>query len=181
MTSSVSPQVTFCWASTPWIWPSWPTVKPFLCWRLRQLSPRWCSASSRPSPRTRRRTAIPPTRTSWTLWTTYGTTPSPGRRCGLAGWDYPGRASFGTSEKVYSVDFWSTWLWPLCFQPHALVQGHRLAEDQQRELGLQYRRGLRGEPWPAAFLHQNHCAGYACSLRRAPQVSSGLQVDLRVL
>lgn len=28
------------------------------------------------------------------------------------------------------------------FQPHALVPGHRPAKDQQRELGIQYRRGL---------------------------------------
>lgn len=96
--SSVFPQVTFYWASTLSIWPSWPTMRPFLCWRLRQLSPRWYSVSYRPSPRTQRRTVRLSTRTNWTLWTTYETTPSTGRRCGLAGWDYPGRASFNTSE-----------------------------------------------------------------------------------
>lgn len=58
----------------------------------------------------------------------------------------------------------------LPLQSPPLVQGHRLAEDQQRELGLQHRGGLRGEPGPAAFLHQNHCSRHACALRRAPEV-----------
>ena len=171
----VSPQATFCWALTVWIWPSWPTTRRSLCWRLRLLSPRWPCASSRPSPRTPTRT-VRRTRTTWTLWKTRETTPSTGRRCGLAGWDYRGRDYFFfNAEQTYYVPFlmWKlTPTLPLLFQSHALVPGHRLAEDQQRELGLQYRRGLRGEPRPAAFLHQNHRAWDPCSLRRTPQVSS---------
>lgn len=101
-TTSVFSQVTFCWASTVLIWPSWTTTRQFLCWRLRQLSPRWCSVSSRPSPRIQRRTQRPPTMTNWNLWTTHVTTPSTGRRCGLAGWDYRGRAAFITANYLNS-------------------------------------------------------------------------------
>ena len=101
-------------------------------------------------------------------------TPSTGRRCGLAGWDYRGREAFITISSWRVCPFMKKFILTVSSlsQSHALVPGHRPAEDQQRELGLQYRRGLRGEPRPAAFLHQNHCAWYTCSLWRAPQVSS---------
>lgn len=51
------------------------------------------------------------------------------------------------------------------------MQRHCPAKDQQRELGLQYRRGLWGEPRPAALFHQNHCSWDTCSLWWTPQVS----------
>lgn len=106
-------QVTFFLASTAMIWPSWPTARPLLCSRLRQLSPRWFSVSSRPSPRTWRRTLRLTTRMNWTLWTTHETTPSTGRHCGRAGWDYRGRDSF-SSDLCLSNS--SACRWSLCIK-----------------------------------------------------------------
>lgn len=126
------PQAMSCWASTASIWLSSPTTRPFLWWRLKRLSPRWYSVSSRPSLRTTRRTKRLPAWTKWTLWT-IETTLSTGRPCGLAGWACPGTTSF--TQKL--LNFTGEVIWPrLPFQSSPLVQGHRLTEDQQRELGL---------------------------------------------
>lgn len=115
--SSVLPQVTSCWASMELIWLSWPTVRQFRWWRLRRLSLRWYSASSRPSPRTQRRTPRLSRWTNWTLWTTYEMTPSTGHRCGLDGWDYPGTSSlkkpgFSSSSFILFIFIQKTQLWP---------------------------------------------------------------------
>lgn len=89
-----SSQATSCWASTVSIWPSWPTTKPCLCWRLRRLRPRWFYESSRPSPTARRRTRRSARRTSSTTLTTNERTLTAGRPCGLTGWVYQGGAVF---------------------------------------------------------------------------------------
>lgn len=128
------PQAMSCWASTASIWLSSPTMRPFLWWRLKRLSPRWYSVSSRPSLRTPRRTKRRPAWTKWTLRTINETTLSIGRPCGLAGWACRGTTSI--TQKLFR--FMKDVIWPLRlpFQSPPLVQGHRLTEDQQRELGL---------------------------------------------
>lgn len=91
-----------CWASTASIWLSSPTTRQFLWWRLRRLSPRSYSVSSRPSLRIPRRTTRLPAWTKWTLRTIYEMTLSTGRRCGLAGWDYQGKPpSLGSKPAYY--------------------------------------------------------------------------------